>query len=237
MLTTARDICEGALKEVGVLGVGQSASAEDINDAFDRLNLLLDEWSIERFMLFHLVQLSFTGDGSQTKTIGPSGDIDTVRPYGIASAFVRQNAGQPQPVDTDVWVIKAREDYNRITAKFIDSRTRAIFLDTGDPLSTLYMWPIPDSSYELHLSVVAQIENFDNLSDPIDLPKGYKSCLLYNLASRLFDMYGIAPKPKTLNLADSTKRKLQRINAQIPQLLSAIPFGKGCWDIRSDIIL
>lgn len=41
---TAGSIINLALKMAGILGVGQTATAEDANDAFTVLNMMLAQW-------------------------------------------------------------------------------------------------------------------------------------------------------------------------------------------------
>jgi hypothetical protein len=82
------------LKECGAIGVGQTPLAEDINDAWARLQWMLMQWERKRWLLYHLVSLSTISTGALYYTVGPGGDLDTgqgtMRPARLASAFVRQ---------------------------------------------------------------------------------------------------------------------------------------------------
>ena len=89
-MTTPAELITLALKQSGVLGVGQTASAEDMNDAFKLLQMMLGQWQVDRFMVFHLVTNSILCTGQQSYTIGPGGNINIPRPDRISSAFVRQ---------------------------------------------------------------------------------------------------------------------------------------------------
>ena len=93
-MTTPQDIINLALKDAGVVGLGQTASAEDTNDSFIRLNWMVSSWARKRWLIPHLINVSVVSTGAQSYSIGPGGDINvSVRPDGIASAFMRQNPG------------------------------------------------------------------------------------------------------------------------------------------------
>ena len=51
-MTTARDFVTLAMKEAGVLGVGQTLLAEDINDGFTILNMMLEEWQQAKWLFY-----------------------------------------------------------------------------------------------------------------------------------------------------------------------------------------
>ena len=53
--TTVQDICTAALREAGVVGIGQTPTAQDITDAWTRLQWMLQEWNEDRYYVYHLV--------------------------------------------------------------------------------------------------------------------------------------------------------------------------------------
>lgn len=121
-MTTPNDLIILALKQANVLGVGQSASAEDIQDCFALLNMMLAQWNRRRYAIYHLKTVSIACDGSQSYTIGPGGDIDTTRPNKIESAYFRQIiTSPPNQIDYPLEIIRAREDYDRIYLKDMQS--------------------------------------------------------------------------------------------------------------------
>ena len=50
-MTTARDIVNQAMKSIGVLGLGQTLNAEDINDGFTRLQNMVNQWQVKRWFM------------------------------------------------------------------------------------------------------------------------------------------------------------------------------------------
>lgn len=89
-MTTPRDIIIQALKDTGVLGVGQTPLAEDINDAFVKMNWMIGQWRRKRYLMYRLLDLSITSDGSPAYSIGPGAQFPRpARPDRIEAAYIR----------------------------------------------------------------------------------------------------------------------------------------------------
>lgn len=156
-MTTARDLCIDALKESGQLGVGQTPLAEDINDAFTRLQRMLNVWQKNRWLVPSLQDIQFTGDGSKFYTVGLGGDINIIPPSDVKGGYVIQrNTGQT-PVSLPLKKIFAYENYIQITVKDLSSLPTSFFYDNGFPLAKLYPWPIANSQYELHFIIQSRL--------------------------------------------------------------------------------
>lgn len=149
-MTTARELCTDALDEAGIIGVGQTPLAEDINKVFTRLQRMLATWQKQRWLVPSLQRFSFVGDSSEYYTVGLGGDINIIPPSQIKGGYVVQrNTGQT-PVSLPLRPIFSYEDYIRITLKSLNSLPDHFFYDNGYPLAKLYPWPVPNSTYELH---------------------------------------------------------------------------------------
>jgi len=61
---TASSIINLTLKMAGVLGIGQTASAEDANDALTLLNAMLAQWQRKRWLVYSLDDVSFPATGA-----------------------------------------------------------------------------------------------------------------------------------------------------------------------------
>ena len=75
--TTLLDVCKAAMEECGRLGTGQSPSRDDIRKAWSRCQWLLQQWEIQRLMVYHMVTRELVSTGARSYTIGPGGDLDT----------------------------------------------------------------------------------------------------------------------------------------------------------------
>lgn len=241
--TTAGDICSAALRECGALGLGQTASAEQLNDAQSRLQMMLQQWERKRWLVYHLVTLSKVMTGAVSYTVGPGGDIDTgtpsVRPARIESAFIRQISNLSPPNQPD-WVLeelKSREDYNNIGLKQLSSFPSFFWYDAGWPLGSVYPWPVPQSGiYELFCSVMSQLPaSFANQAVKISLPYEYYGAMLYNLAIRLAAVNGLAPRPDTMGFAKDGLNVVRGNNYQIARLQAPSSLIRpGIYNIVSD---
>lgn len=100
-VTTAQELIEFALKASGVLGVGQTAMTEDLNDSFKALNMMLSVWNRKRWLIWHLLDAGAVCTGAQYYTVGPGKQIDIPRPDRIEAAYLRQLVGSAQTITTD----------------------------------------------------------------------------------------------------------------------------------------
>lgn len=229
-----------ALLNAGAIGVGQTPSNEDNNDAFTHLNMMLSAWNRKRWLIWHLIDVSCVATGNTSYTVGTGGDFNTVRPDRIEAAFVRfLNSPPTNQPDSVIKVLDAREDYNEIGMKNIltGGAPVAAFYDSAYPTGFLYLWPTPSAgAYEIHLSIKDQLAQFSNLTDTINLPAEYQEALTYNLALRMKIMYGLAPDGNLQRLADASLNTIRQANTQIPRL--TMPLGlttqRGRYNIYSD---
>jgi hypothetical protein len=76
VISTPGSLITFTMKAMGILGVGQSALAEDYTDVFDSLNAMLATWNRKRYLIWHLVDVATLSTGAQFYTVGavdPSG--------------------------------------------------------------------------------------------------------------------------------------------------------------------
>ena len=244
-MTTPRYLCTRALKFCGAFGKGQTPDAEDMQDTFDTLNDMVGQWAQKRWLVYHLVDVTFFGSGAHSYSIGPGCDIDTPRPDRIESAFVRMNATRYsgfvldvslldvgvldhntitapptlQSIDYPLEIITAREDWNLLSYKGFAGAPSSIFYDSGYPSGLIYINPIPGSQYEIHLSLKQPILAFAALDDDLNLPPQYNEALVYSLAARIGPtLFQLPANATTVALATVALNTIRISNAQIPRL-------------------
>lgn len=242
--TTIGDLVRQSLKECGAIGVGQTPLQEDLDEAWGRLQYMLLQWESKRWLVYHLRTLTKISTGAQSYTIGPGGafdtGVDTVRPARIASAFTRQQYGSPNPIDYPLMVIQSMEDYNWITIKnLVAGPGEAIFLDTGWPLATVFIWPVPQASnYEIHITIYEQLPyRFAALTTPVVIPYQYYAAILYNLGMRLRPKYrlGTYPGDHLPGMARDSLAVLRGGQTQITRLhMPSTLRRRGTYNIFSD---
>ena len=235
-MTTANDLITLALKDIGVLGVGQSALAEDMNDAFVSLNGMLSIWNRKRYMVYHLVNTAIASTGAQSYSVGVGGDFSIPRPSGIMTAMAGIQTGTV-PTDYPLAILTSREDYNRIPSKAIGSFPQYAYYDAAYPLGRVYFWPVPATGYTLTITTPEVLTAFSSLIDAMNLPPEYFEAIRYNLAIRLASAYSIDPSASTIALAKDALQTIRNANAQIPQMEmpSGIP-QRGRFNIYSGMV-
>lgn len=177
------------------------------------------------------------GSGQGPGSIGQAGEIITgsgynpfgptfpvsVRPDKIESCFVRQlTQSQPNFIDYPMKIIQAREDYNRIALKQLQTFPGYVFYDTAWPLGYLFPWPVPQSAiYGLFVSIKNQLPPmFATLSVPLNIPYEYYRAMVKNLALELRAKYQIHTYPgdPLPGQAKDSLRVLRGANTQIGTL-------------------
>jgi hypothetical protein len=234
--TTPRDIVNLALKTANVVGVGQSSLPEDINDCFNMLNMMIAQWQRRRYMVYNLKTVSITATGATSYTIGLGQQFNTERPAKIEAAFIRMQGGSNLPVDYPLQVLRAKEDYDRISIKTLNAFPQYVFYDSTFPVGNVFVWPVPNNQYQIFLTVMTQLQAFQNLSEVIVMPNEYLDAMQWNLADRILTIYGLPENPKITRYAEVSMRAIMENNSQIPLLHMPVALrGKsGAYNIYGD---
>jgi hypothetical protein len=236
-----------ALRISGILGVGQTALAQDTSDAQIALMLMLQQWRQKRWLVYRLdwTMVPLTpGLGQYTvgpyqnisdEPIDPAPDIDAggyYRPANIQSCYLRLEAGsgpQSYPVDFPMNILRSREEYDRISLKSLQSWPASVYYDPVVPVGILYVWPIPmQQLFSLYVAWQYAIDvageqgwglEFDDY-----LPPETQEAILYNLALRLMINYKLPPDQQLAAAARASLNTLRMANfalqpLQMPQLL------------------
>lgn len=234
--TTPRDIVNLALKTANVVGVGQSSLPEDINDCFNMLNMMIAQWQRRRYMVYNLKTVSLTATGATSYTIGLGQQFNTERPAKIEAAFIRMQGGSNLPVDYPLQVLRAKEDFDRISIKTLNAFPQYVFYDSTFPVGNVFVWPVPNNQYQIFLTVMTQLQAFQNLSEVIVMPNEYLDAMQWNLADRITAMYGLPQNPQITNYAKASMLAIKEVNSQIPLLHMPVALrGKsGAYNIYGD---
>lgn len=239
-MVTVNQVVNAALKKSGILGVGQTALAEDSNDAFDDLQDLLAQWQRKRWIVWNLIDTSIVSTGAVSYTIGTGQNFNVPRPDRVEAAFFRQIINtQPNEVDYPLTIIPARETYNQIALKSLQSWPEYLFYDSAYPYGNVFVWPVPQSGlFEIHLTLKAQIgTSISSLSANIVVPPEYVPAMKWNLALRLRESYQLPESPRLIQLAQESLDVLRMANIQIPLLqVDKTLVRPGLYNIYSDQI-
>jgi hypothetical protein len=225
---TAEDIIKLALKSIGVLGSGQSPSAEDADDALSALQDLIASWSAENLMVYYIEeQENFTlVSGTPSYTIGSAGDFNTTRPTEIVGAFVRVS-DRDYPVE-----IVDANTYRKRPLKSQANTPYYLYYNPDYPLGDVYVYPAGDG--ELYIDSIKPLEEPSAVSDDMTFPEGYNRALRFNLAVDLAPEYGRQVSPELRVLAKESKQTIKRRSAAFH--VEAVPIAMiGVAGARFDI--
>ena len=213
-MTTASDIVSRSLRLIGVLGQGRrTLTANELSDGLDALNSMLESFSLERLMVYQILEESFPlviGTGSYS--IGVGGTFNTTRPVKVENAFLRDTSNNDYPL-----ALIDNSQYDSIPLKTVRSRPIWLFYDTQDPLAYVRLMYPPAYADTLYLNSWKQLQQFSSGSTVLALPPGYKRMIEYNLAVELQAEYpGSKLSPVVTTIASQSKANLKRINSKIP---------------------
>lgn len=224
--THVQDLIAMALLDSGIIGQGQTPSAEDMNNAYTRLIWMIDSWQKKRWLVYQLQNLQATSTGAQSYTVGPGGDFNIeVRPDRLETGcYFRQLVqSSPNQIDYPLELLESWEDYNRIALKALETFPGYVFYDPGYPLGTVYFWPVPQPSiYLMNLLVktTLSIVIAGGLTQELDqiLPSEYYQAIYLSLAEILRTAYRLPVDQILSARAKESRQVIRNAAAQIARL-------------------
>jgi hypothetical protein len=207
--TTAQTIINGALRLLQVASTDVVITSDEANDALEALNQMIDGWSNESLMLYHVQLEQFTcTPGLNPHTIGYGGNFNTSVPIHIESSTVTVGGVDYPIIQIDY------DDYAVIKLKTLQNvYPEYMYFDRNTPiLGNLYMYPVPSTASIINLYSRKQLTTFASLTDSISLPVGYARALKYSLAVELAPEYQVSAGADVIQLAISAKANLKRTN-------------------------
>lgn len=184
----ARELITKTLRKMAVLGVAQSLDADEAEDARVELNLMLKGWQRSGPHLWKKTEGS-------VPLLAATASYDlaaTLNPLRILSARYRDTASRDLPMR-----LFTRDDYFDLPLKSSSGIPTQYYFDPQRGAPTLYVWPVKATITTETIQVTYQkrIDDIDDLSDDIDIPQEHLDVVIYALAERLLDDYGIEGEP------------------------------------------
>lgn len=211
------DLVLGALKLMGIEEAGETSTDEDLTDGLFFLNLLLDEWSVDRSKIYARVEDTHTlTTGTGEYTIGPSGDIDTNLPINIEQAYIRDTDLTPNALDYPIDCGMTQQEYNDISIKTIQTIPTRLFYLRQFPLGTILLNYLPMKAYQLHLFSWKALDQIADINTQLSLPEGYAAALTYNLAVVYSPAFGKQLDPIVATKAERLSEAINNKTYEIP---------------------
>lgn len=219
-MPTARDIITRALQDAGVTGSGLVPPQWAINDGFDRLNDMLHQAQVVRWMVYHLVDTDVPMTGATSYTVGPGQTFNVpLRPDRLEGArIIQNNPPAPNDVGWPLTLIQSKQNWNNIRMQHLGSFPTYAFYDADVPIGKVYFWPLPSNIYTGRITTKAILQTFANLTDSVILPPEWYRYLRFNLAVELAMANKLDPEPILLKLAKGAEGVIKVANFQLPTL-------------------
>lgn len=245
-MATVGDIIRASMRKLGVLAAGEPLSADEGQDALEVFTNMVDAWTNETLLVPVVSVITHQLDQNQAEyTIGiypeprpdplPSNHIETARPERILTAFIRDG------YETDYQLsIIADATYAGISRKTNASRPSRLYVRKGWPMNTLLFESQPFTNEVLHMEVIqplAEVLPTSSLVTEINLPPGYKKCLVDNLCLELAPEYGRDIATVVALQAVEGKKQLKRANyrkivMRTDRAIASQRTGKGTYIIE-----
>lgn len=220
-MATAGDQIIRALRLLGVLAEGETASSETMQDALVALNQMIDSWNTEELSIFSTQDQVFNWpSGEISRTLGPTGDFVGNRPVLLDPATYYK---APNGVSYGIKIINQAQ-YDGIALKTATSTfPQVIFINMTYPNVEMFVYPKPTQTLEWHFISYEELSQPVSLSTDLSFPPGYLRAFTFNLALEIAAEFGIEPSPQVQRIAMTSKRNIKRINN--PDNLMSLPYA------------
>lgn len=182
----AVDLIQSAMRLVGILESGETATADEINDGLAVLNDVIEQWKTGTLSIWQTANQSFTlVPGQSTYTIGSGGNFNTTRPVRILGAYCTV-----QGVDFPIEIIDQLQ-YNLLSLKTQQEQIGLFLVYQNDmPLGRVILWPVPAANTTLTLSMSTSLAAVATTATSIEYPPGGAKALRYTLGVELAGEFG-----------------------------------------------
>lgn len=218
----ARQICEPALRLIGVAAAEQRIDAFMAQTALEALNVLLESWALERLWTPTRSQVPLTlVPGQATYTWGetvPPADIPYAPPTRLEQALLTVDTLAPG-LEWPIEVLDQTEYQAGIWQKALaSSYPAAVYLNPTVPVYQLSVWPVPTQAYTLQLFAWMHSAPYLHWDHVLSWPVGYQRPMIYGLAVDLGPQYDIEASPTVHRIAEESKRAIFPINVEVGRL-------------------
>lgn len=239
MADTVLSIGQQALLEIGAIGIDLQASPLEAALVLDRFTRQMDAWNADGHTIATpaVQQAATITAGTTTLTIGPGGQINTVRPVWITEINYVIPGSSPE-VETPMGQMD-KDSFAPNTIKLLQSQLPTLwYYNAGTPLGTLQFWPEVTQNIKIYLYLQQGVGVPASLYSTVVGPPGYSEAFLYQLALRLCNTFG-RPVPSLLEtMATDAYARMKRPNIQPPLMgvdqALVPPSGAGAYNILND---
>lgn len=232
--TMTRDaIVAAALRKIGVISDGASATSSQLTTAQEALNNVVFSLYAQGMPVWAMTTTHFTPVLGQTvypvgRTTGVDTNLIIDAPLKVTQAWTRDNIS-----NTDIPMnIYTQYNYNLLSTKVNQGYPVHLWYQPQNQTGTITIWPAPDQYTATNRSIYfvyqRPFDQFNSSTDTPDFPQVWLEPLIYSLAHRLAPEYG---------LATSDQDKLQQTADAL--IKNALDFGteEGSFFMQPDWVV
>ena len=226
----ANTIITAALRRLLVIPSGGTPTSNQLADGLEVLNDMVNSWSAQRDLIYEDTKENLTiPSGTQSITIGPTGDLITGRPLRINVATLRDNT-----IDYTMRLIGEIE-YQSYSQKTNVSRPYRLYYRNTWPNGTIYFEYTTDKAYTLVLTSMKQLSTFPNGTTDIALPDYYERALKTNFTIEIADEMGAGNRVTATMFKIADEAKTAIISQAIDLVPAITEFNPvGVYNIEAD---
>ena len=234
---SVQQVVASALRLVGqMVAPGRNPSPEQLQEVIQFLNQRLSSWSIARNNIYTILENVYNLTPSvQFYSIGPTAIAGTfngqpvqpltaARPNSIQRAnLIYQTAPQTlrlpmEIIDVDTWAAIQLEQIFALPLKLYYDRSYSQSTPTGNGL--IYLWPGPQSAYQLDIFTTQSLAENLQSGDTIFCPDGVAEAITFDLALAIMPLYSNmcdeAREERIVRNATRSRRWMESYNAPWP---------------------
>lgn len=209
-------IITAALKQLGVLAAGETASGEEYADCADALHDLLSQWATHRLTVYKSLMLDIPLSGKGFYTVGRVSD-------GYEDVYTwTYDEIDPSYPDQRVLLPDLKSDVAHLSDTcWLDDKPTALVRDintskTGDVTYQVdvpfWRFYVPTDAKNLRIKAFTLPQNL-KIEDDLDYPPAYERALKLSLAVEIAPMFGIEPTATLVTNQRAALDLLKRSNS------------------------
>lgn len=193
---TQGSIVNAALRKIGVLVDGATATATQLTQAGEALNNLVFSLYAQGMPIWAMTTTFFTPQLGVTVypvglTTGTQTNLVIPAPLKITQAFTRDNLS-----NTDIPMnIYTQYNYNLLSTKVNQGYPVHLWYQPSNQTGVITIWPAPDQYTATNRSIYfvyqRPFDQFNASTDTPDFPQVWIEPLIYSLAHRISPEYGV----------------------------------------------
>lgn len=206
-MPTGRKLITDTMRLIEATSAGEIPEPDEMIDALDRLNEMMDTWSAQKLATFAILRAEYTlTSGKQSYTLGPTGDFVQQRPTWIKQMGLLQNNNPNQPIEHPLRILNVDQWAHEVPVKNVSSALPTkVYIEWTHPDLTFHLWPLPNKGgLEVVVYTELSLTPWPTLDSNLVFPPGYHEAIRYNLGVRLCPEFGRPIAPSVAGLADKT---------------------------------